>query len=101
VSVITPGMVRSSIFDDAPISSGENATWAERHRVSMRNSMVTHGMDSEPASRFIFEQLAAKTFWVSTQPEMTESFAAMRVEHLRARARPQLSAMAKQALGID
>jgi len=101
VSVITPGMVRTSIFEDAPISSGENTTLAEKYRVAMRDFMASDGMEVGAASKFMFEQLAARTFWVSTQPEMTESFAAQRAAYLRERARPKLNQVTREALGLN
>jgi hypothetical protein len=94
-------MVRTSIFEDAPISSGENTTLAEKYRVAMRDFMASDGMEVGAASKFMFEQLAARTFWVSTQPEMTESFAAQRAAYLRERARPKLNQVTREALGLN
>jgi hypothetical protein len=63
----------------------------------MRDYMASGGMDLEPASRFMFEQLAARQFWVSTQPDMTESFAKNRIDYLRAHKRPELSPQMRAA----
>ena len=95
VSVITPGVVRTSIFEDALIAGNDAAA---AYKQSMRDYMDRGGMDIEPASRFMFEQLAARKFWVSTQPEITELLAAVRVKHLRSRTRPQLNPQLRSAL---
>ena len=101
ISVITPGMVRTSIFEDAPISGGETTALAERYRVAMRDYMASEGMEVGAAARFIFDQLAARSFWISTQPEMTESFATARAEYLRTRARPALNSRMRELLGSE
>jgi NAD(P)-dependent dehydrogenase (short-subunit alcohol dehydrogenase family) len=100
VSIITPGTVRTSIFEDAATARGENGNWAEKSRAAMRKSLISHGMDAEVASRLIFEQLAAGKFWVSTHPEMTESFAVRRADYLRIRERPRITRELRESLGI-
>lgn len=101
VSVITPGSVRSSIFIDAPSSHGEKRSQAEGFRMAMQKANEVSGMDVQAAATFMFEQLATRSFWISTQPEMTEYFAADRAQYLRDRRRPVLSDIMKQSLGIS
>jgi NAD(P)-dependent dehydrogenase (short-subunit alcohol dehydrogenase family) len=100
VSVITPGIVRTSIFEDATTARGEKGDWAERNRAALRKSLVSVGMDVEVAACLIFEQLATGKFWVSTHPEMTESFAVRRADYLRTRERPSLTQELRDSLGI-
>lgn len=97
---ITPGTVRTSIFEDATTARGEQGNWAERNRAALRKSLISHGMDVDVAARLIFEQLAASKFWVSTHPEMTESFAVRRADYLRTRERPRVTPELRESLGI-
>jgi NAD(P)-dependent dehydrogenase (short-subunit alcohol dehydrogenase family) len=100
ISVITPGIVRTSIFEDATTARGGKDNWAERNRDTLRKSLISQGMDVDVAARLIFEQLAARQFWVSTHPEMTEWFAVRRADYLRTRERPRATQELRDSLGI-
>jgi NAD(P)-dependent dehydrogenase (short-subunit alcohol dehydrogenase family) len=89
VSSIVPGMVQTSIFEDAA-GIGEPAD-AAVHRRKMREMMATGGMDLESSSRSILAQMADRRFWVHTQPEMTQAAIESRIAFLRGQNPPQLN----------
>lgn len=77
ISLIVPAMVRSRIFDDAPVAAG--AGWAEAYRAQL-HARMGDAMDVDEAARVIFEGLAERRYWVSTQPEATQAVAGRRAE---------------------
>jgi NAD(P)-dependent dehydrogenase (short-subunit alcohol dehydrogenase family) len=91
VSVITPGLMNTRIFQDAVVAHGSNAAWAERHRTKMAAMMETAGKVPEDVGAFLFEQLAARQFWISTQPNDTAGAMAARAAYLRNRERPHMN----------
>ncbi|HLU91333.1 MAG TPA: SDR family NAD(P)-dependent oxidoreductase [Pedomonas sp.] len=97
VSSIIPGMVKTSIFD-ASAGEGEPEA-AARHRKTMHDMMANYGMDLDEACKVILEQVAANKFWVSTQPEMTDSMVAERIAFLTAKEAPRLNDTTRQLLG--
>lgn len=97
VSSIIPGMVKTSIFD-ASAGEGEPEA-ATRHRKTMHDMMANYGMDLDEACKVILEQVAANKFWVSTQPEMTDSMVAERIAFLTAKEAPRLNDTTRQLLG--
>lgn len=96
VSSVIPGMLKTSIFD-AEAGKGEPEA-ASRHRTVMRQMMAAYGMDLDEGCRRIVEQIAEGRFWVSTQPEMTESMIAGRVDFLSRQAVPTLNEQTRQLL---
>ena len=62
--------------------------------------MAAYGMDLDEGCKVILEQVAENKFWCSTQPEMTETMVAERIEYLRAKANPTLAEQARQLLGV-
>lgn len=97
VSSIIPGMVKTSIFD-ASAGDGEPEA-AAQHRKTMHDMMANYGMDLDAACKVILEQVAEGKFWVSTQPEMTDSMVAERIAFLSAKEPPRLNDTARQLLG--
>jgi len=97
VSSIIPGMVKTAIFN-ADAGAGEPAA-AARHRKTMHDMMAAYGMDLDEASKVILEQVAEGKFWVSTQPDMTESMIADRIAFLTAKEPPRLNETTRQLLG--
>jgi NADP-dependent 3-hydroxy acid dehydrogenase YdfG len=100
VASIIPGMVKTRIFDAVSASEGETGH-ASAHRKAMHDMMAAHGMDLAHASQTILEQLAAKKFWVSTQPEMTDQAVEGRIAFFNSREAPVLHDFAKQMLGLQ
>jgi len=96
VSSIIPGMLKTKIFD-ADAGEGEPGA-AQRHRQVMHDYMKAYGMDLDEGCRRIVAQMAEGKFWVSTQPEMTESIVNARVAFLQAREAPTLAVEARQLL---
>jgi NAD(P)-dependent dehydrogenase (short-subunit alcohol dehydrogenase family) len=98
VSSIIPGMLKTSIFD-AEAGAGE-PSGAQKHRTVMREMMAAYGMDLAEGCARIVQQMAAGEFWVSTQPDMTDSVAAGRIEFLQNRRPPALNDQTRQLLGL-
>jgi NAD(P)-dependent dehydrogenase (short-subunit alcohol dehydrogenase family) len=96
VSVIVPGLISTRIFQDAVVSPGPNAARAERHRKLMLQVMATSGKHPDSVAAQVFEQLAAREFWISTHPEDSASFARRRADYLRLRNRPTLDPRAHE-----
>lgn len=95
VSSIIPGMVKTRIFSDARPAADAQAA---RHQEVMRQSMETYGMELDEACKVILEQVADGAFWVSTQPEMTQSIAGNRARFLSEREPPALTAETRALL---
>lgn len=93
VSSVIPGMLKTSIFN-AEAGSGE-PQGAEKLRKIMHDMMAAYGMDLAEGCRKIMEQIAADKFWVSTQPEMTETMLAGRTAFFKEQSYPELGEMAK------
>jgi hypothetical protein len=103
VSVITPAMVRTRIFEDASITTTPSGT-AALSRERLDATLGSVGMDPAEAARLIFRELAAGTFWISTHPEGTAAHATARADYLTALKRPEVSAemhMAFQSPGAS
>ncbi|WEK56740.1 MAG: SDR family NAD(P)-dependent oxidoreductase [Candidatus Brevundimonas phytovorans] len=95
VSSIIPGMVKTRIFNDARPAADPQAA---RHQEVMRQSMDAYGMDLGEACQVILEQVADGAFWVSTQPDMTQSIAGNRARFLTEREAPALTAETRALL---
>ncbi len=98
VCSIIPGMLKTSIFD-AEAGEGEPAN-ASSHRATMAHMMATYGMDLDEGCRRFVEGMAARKFWVSSQPEMTEQALAARVALLQDQALPALNDQTRALLGL-
>ena len=98
VCSIIPGMMKTSIFD-ADQGAGEPES-AAAHRATMAHMMASYGMDLDEGCRRFVEGMAARKFWVSSQPEMTEQAMAARVALLRDQALPALNDQTRALLGL-
>lgn len=98
VSSIIPGMVKTSIFD-AEAGAGEPENASGQRKV-MHDMMAQYGMDLAEASKIIFDQMADRKFWVSTQPDMTEAMVDGRIRFLTEKTAPQLAEQTRHILGI-
>jgi len=96
VSSIIPGMIKTSIFDEAAGAGEPHA--ASHHRKVMREMMAAYGMDLSEGAKIFLEKMAAGEFWVSSQPEMTEMVTSGRIEFLRTQSVPTLGEQARQLL---
>lgn len=99
VSSVIPGMLKTSIFD-ARAGEGEPEN-AARHRATMAHMMATYGMDLDAGCQRIVERIAAKQFWVDTQPDMTDQSVEARMAFFRDRGAPALTDTTRQLLGQD
>ncbi|OAL42915.1 short-chain dehydrogenase/reductase SDR [Pyrenochaeta sp. DS3sAY3a] len=98
VSSVTPGMLRSSIFD-ADAGKGESAAGAA-HRKAMYEMMANYGMDIDEGCEKIISGIAEKKFWVDTQPEMTDGATQQRVRFFTEHGDPEVAESAKHLLGL-
>ena len=96
VSAVLPSTVHTRIFDEAP--TDRSCAFAETQRMRMAQ-VVEGGLEIEEAGRRILEGIAAKQFWVSTDPETTAGFAAERARYLEKLAPPALTQEMRYLLG--
>jgi len=99
VCSIIPGMLKTAIFD-ADQGEGEPDD-AARHRKTMHDMMAAYGMDLAEGCRIIMDKIAAREFWVDTQPEMTDQLVGGRIAFFQSRQAPVLSDQVKQLLGME
>jgi len=99
VCSIIPGMLKTSIFD-AAAGAGEPDS-AAKHRATMAHMMANYGMELDEGCRRFVEGLAERRFWISSQPDMTDSSVAGRIAFLEAKQAPQLHDQARALLGLD
>ena len=98
VSSVIPGMLKTNIFSaDAGHNEPEGAS---RHRKTMYDLMMAHGMDLDEGCLRIVEQIAQCKFWVSSQPDMTADMVASRVAFLNGQLRTALTEQTRQLLGV-
>jgi NAD(P)-dependent dehydrogenase (short-subunit alcohol dehydrogenase family) len=95
VSSITPGMLKTQIFE-LEAGAGETGDGA-RYRENMREMMANYGMDLAEGCRRIMSRIAGNEFWVDTQPEMTRSAVEGRAAFLQNQEKPRLT---EQALNL-
>jgi NAD(P)-dependent dehydrogenase (short-subunit alcohol dehydrogenase family) len=78
VSLIVPSALQTDIFASVEVfdspGSDEAAAVADQYHTYLR----TQGLEPETAARRIFDGLAARDFWVLTQPEEVRGYAADR-----------------------
>lgn len=98
VCSILPGILKTSIFD-ADQGAGEPESGAV-YRATMAHLMSTYGMDLDEGCRLFMEGIAARKFWVSSQPEMTEQAMAARAALLQNQALPALTDQTRALLGL-
>ena len=98
VCSIIPGMLKTSIFDPET-GKGEPAD-AAAHRAIMADMMAKHGMDLDEGCRLFVEGMAARKFWISSQPEMTEQALAARIGLFQEQAAPALNDQTRALLGL-
>lgn len=98
VCSIIPGMLKTSIFD-ADQGQGEPESSAG-HRATMAHMMANYGMDLDEGCRRFVEGLAARKFWVSSQPDMTDQSVESRIDFLRNRQAPALNDQTRALLGL-
>jgi len=98
VCSIIPGMLKTSIFDaEAGVGEPESAAG---HRATMAHMMANYGMDLDEGCRVFVEGLAARKFWISSQPEMTEQAVAGRIAFFQNQSNPELGEQQRALLGI-
>ncbi|QGP80529.1 SDR family NAD(P)-dependent oxidoreductase [Sphingobium sp. CAP-1] len=95
---IIPGMLKTSIFD-AEAGKGEPES-AAAHRATMAHMMANYGMDLDEGCRLFVEGMAARKFWISSQPEMTDQSLAGRAAFFQEQAAPALNEQTKALLGL-
>ncbi|MCP1471764.1 NAD(P)-dependent dehydrogenase (short-subunit alcohol dehydrogenase family) [Sphingobium sp. OAS761] len=98
VCSIIPGMLKTSIFD-ADQGEGEPDSSAQ-HRATMAHMMASYGMDLDEGCRRFVEGLAARKFWISSQPDMTDQSVAGRIAFFQSQEAPVLHDAAKSLLGL-
>lgn len=79
ISVVFPGPVATRIFSDA--NRPDDAASAA-HREIMEGMLASQGMTGLEAGRIILDGIAARQFWVSTHPDMTDGMARARADYL-------------------
>ncbi|KAF2742821.1 NAD(P)-binding protein [Sporormia fimetaria CBS 119925] len=99
VSSVTPGMLKTSIFDEEA-GKGE-AEEGSGLRKTMHDMMAGYGMDVDEGCRKIMRGIAEKRFWIDTQEEMTESAIQHRVKFLLERRDPEVHASARGLLEME
>ena len=65
--------------------------WLAQHRAIMADMMAKHCMDLDEGCRLFVEGMAARKFWISSQPEMTEQALAARIGLFQEQAAPALN----------
>jgi NAD(P)-dependent dehydrogenase (short-subunit alcohol dehydrogenase family) len=98
VCSIVPGMLKTSIFD-AAAGAGE-PEGAAKHRAIMAEMMANYGMDLDEGCRTFVAGMAARKFWISSQPEMTEQSLEGRIAFFRNQETPMLNDQTRQLLGV-
>ncbi len=98
VSSIIPGMLKTSIFD-ADQGAGEPDSSA-KHRATMASMMAQYGMDLDEGCRRFVEGMAARKFWISSQPEMTDQSLQGRIAFFQSQEAPEMHEAAKSLLGL-
>jgi NAD(P)-dependent dehydrogenase (short-subunit alcohol dehydrogenase family) len=99
VCSIVPGMLKTSIFD-AAAGVGEPAG-AATHRAIMADMMANYGMELDEGCRAFVAGMAARKFWISSQPEMTEQSLEGRIAFFRNQETPKLNDQTRQLLGVE
>ncbi|AXB80576.1 SDR family oxidoreductase [Novosphingobium sp. P6W] len=99
VCSIVPGMLKTSIFD-AAAGAGE-PEGAATHRAIMAEMMANYGMDLDEGCRTFVAGMAARKFWISSQPEMTEQSLEGRIAFFRNQETPMLNDQTRQLLGVQ
>lgn len=97
VCSIIPGMLKTSIFD--PDAGKDEPEGAAAHRATMAHMMASYGMDLDEGCRLFVEGLAARKFWISSQPDMTDQSLAGRIGFLREQGPPALNEQTRALLG--
>ncbi|WP_313801495.1 SDR family NAD(P)-dependent oxidoreductase [Sphingobium sp.] len=98
VCSIIPGMLKTSIFE-AEAGKGE-PKGAAAHRATMAHMMASHGMDLDVGCRLFVQGMAAREFWISSQPEMTGQALEGRIRFFREQAAPALNEQTRALLGL-
>ncbi|MEC3948209.1 SDR family NAD(P)-dependent oxidoreductase [Sphingobium sp. HWE2-09] len=96
VCSIIPGMLKTSIFD-AEAGKGEPES-AAAHRATMAHMMANYGMDLDEGCRTFVEGMAARKFWISSQPDMTDQSLAGRIAFFQEQAAPTLNEQTRALL---
>lgn len=96
VASIIPGMLKTDIFK-AEGGKGEPSA-AASHRRKMFEMMRDYGMDLDEGCRVILEQVAAKKFWVHTQPDMSRDIIDGRISFIKGQEAPVLPEAAAHLL---
>lgn len=98
VCSIIPGMLKTSIFD-AEAGKGE-PEGAAAHRATMAHMMASYGMDLDEGCRLFVEGLAARKFWISSQPDMTDQSLQGRIGFFQGQEPPTLNEQTAALLGL-
>ena len=96
LSSIIPGMIKTSIFD-AEAGKGEPEQ-AERWRRIMRELAGAHGMELDEGCAIFVRKMAENSFWVDSQPELTQQLLDARIAYLSNPGAPVLSEEARALL---
>lgn len=99
VCSIIPGMLKTGIFN-ADQGKGEPDN-AAAYRKAMHDMMAAYGMDLAEGCRIIMDKMAAREFWVDTQPDMTDQILGGRIGFFQSRQAPVLADQVKQLLGME
>jgi NAD(P)-dependent dehydrogenase (short-subunit alcohol dehydrogenase family) len=78
VSIILPGVVKTSIMDNMTIS---NDSYADTLAM-MTNVIVDKGMSAEEASDIFLNGMAQKDFWITSHPGVIDAAGAVRGEYI-------------------
>jgi NAD(P)-dependent dehydrogenase (short-subunit alcohol dehydrogenase family) len=97
VSVVVPGLVNTHIYDASIMSRGGSSA-GDTFRQVIQAASTAQGVSPDEAAGVILRQVMDRSFWVSTDHEMTRATAEARADYLRRQARPQLPDLMRDAL---
>lgn len=96
VSLIMPGSMATRIFTDAPAVEGDPYVVAHRQ---IMHEMLQKGLTPQQAAETIFEQLARRQFWITTDRPVLESMIKERGRYLAALETPVLHEQLRSLFG--
>jgi short-subunit dehydrogenase len=89
VSLLAPGPVQSSIFDD-PFGSTQDRPEVQAFVDSMRSMLTAHGLTPDQFAERVFEGIRQGQYWLIPQPEIIDGALQQRTEGILARRNPEL-----------
>lgn len=96
ICCVVPGMLKTSIFDPGSGSTASGSPYQE----AMYSMMKEHGMDLDEGCNRIVQKIAAKHFWVDTQPDMTSDSLNTRIAFLQQKQNPRVAEQARPLLEL-